>query len=54
MKIKSRSKKPVDPSKFLLALAVKILGSRLAPFNYNSQEDAAEVLEFIIDKLKGT
>ena len=54
MKIKSRSNKPVDPSNFLWALTRKISESRHAPFNFNSQQDAAEVLQFVIDDLKGT
>ena len=43
MKIKSRSNKPVDSSNFLWALSRKISESRHAPFNFNSQQDAAEV-----------
>ena len=54
MKIKSRSNKPVDPSNFLWALSRKISESRHAPFNFNFQQDAAEVLQFVIDELKGT
>ena len=54
MKIKSRSNKPVDPSNFLWALSRKISESRHAQFNFNSQQDAAEVLQFVIDELKGT
>ena len=54
MKIKSRSNKPVDPSNFLSALTCKILEPRHAPFNFNSQQDAAEVLQFVIHELKGT
>ena len=54
MKIKSRSNKPVDPSNFLWALSRKISESRHAPFNFNSQQDAAEVLQFVIDELKST
>ena len=54
MKIKSRSNKPVDPSNFLWALSRKISESRHEPFNFNSQQDAAEVLQFVIDELKGT
>ena len=53
-KIKSRCKKPVDPSNFLWALTRKISESRHAPFNFNSQQDAAEVLQFVTDELKGT
>ena len=54
MKIKSRSNKPVDPSNFLWALSRKISESAHVPFNFNSQQDAAEVLQFVIDELKGT
>ena len=54
MKIKSRSKKPVDPSIFLWALTHKIFEFCHTPFNLNSQQDAAEVLQFVTDELKGT
>ena len=54
MKIRSRSNKPVDPSNFLWALTRKISEFPHAPFNFNSQQDAAEVLQFTIDELKGT
>ena len=54
MKIKSKSKKPVDPSNFLWALTRKISESHQAPFNFNSQQDAAEVLQFVTDELKGS
>ena len=54
MQIKSRSNKPVHPSNFLWALARKISESRHGPFNFNSQQDVAEVLQFVIDELKST
>ena len=54
MKIKSRSNKPVDPSNFLWALTRKISEPCHAPFNFNSQQDAAELLHFVIDELKDT
>ena len=54
MKIKCQSNKPVDPSNFLWAFSSKISESRHAQFNFNSQQDAAEVLQFVIDELKGT
>ena len=54
MKIKSRSNKPVDLSNFLWALTRKISESRHAPFIFNSQQGATEVLQFVIDELKGT
>ena len=40
--------------KFLSALTRKISESRHAPFNFNSHQDAAEVLQFVIDEPKGT
>ena len=54
MKINPRSNKPVDPSNFLWALSRKISESCHAPFNFNTQQDAAEVVQFVIDELKGT
>ena len=54
MKIKSRSNKPVDPSNFLWVLSHKISVFRHAPFNFNSLQDAAEVLQFVIDEMNGS
>ena len=54
MKIKPRSNKPVDPSNFLWVLTCKISESHYPPFNFNSQRDAAKVLQFVIDELKDT
>ena len=54
MKIKSGSNKPVDPSNFLWVLSHKISEARHVAFNFNSQQDAPEVLQFVIDELKGT
>ena len=54
MKTKSRSNKPVDPLNFLWVLTRNISEPRHAPFNFNSQEDAAETLQFVIDEPKGT
>ena len=54
MKLKSRSNKPVDPSSFLQALTCKISESRHAPFHFNSQHNAAEVLQLVTDERKGT
>ena len=54
MRIKSISCKPVDPSNSLWDLSCKISESRHALFTFNSQQDAAEVLQFAIDELKGT
>ena len=54
MTIKYRSNKPVDLSIFLWSFTHKISESHHAPFNFDSQQDAAEVLQFVIDELKGT
>ena len=43
-----------DPSNFLWVLTCKISESRHAHFNFNSQQDAPEVLQFVIDEVKGT
>ena len=53
MKINSRSNKPVDASNFLWVLSRKISESHHVPFSFNSQQDAAELLQFVIDELKG-
>ena len=45
MKMKLRSNKPVDLSNFLWALTRKISESRHAPFNFNCQQGATEVLQ---------
>ena len=54
MKIKSRANKPVNASNFLWTLTRKISESCHALFNFNSQQDCAEVLQFVIDEVKGT
>ena len=54
MKIKPTSKKLVDQSNFTWSLTRNISEPCHAPFNFNSQEDAAEVLQFVIDELKST
>ena len=53
MKIKSRSNKPVDPPNVFWALSHKISESCHAPFNFNSQQDPANVLQLDIDELSG-
>ena len=54
MAIKERSTVPIDPSNFLWALKCKISSTRSAPFDFNSQQDVAEILEVVFDELKGT
>ena len=45
---------PIDPSNFLWALKRKISSTRSAPFDFNSQQDVAEILEVVFDELKET
>ena len=45
---------PIDPSNFLWALNRKISSSRGAPFDFNSQQNIAEILQVVFDELKGT
>ena len=54
MAIKERSTVPIDPSNFLWALKHKISSTRSAPFDFNSQQDVAEILQVVFDELKGT
>ena len=49
---KIQTNKPVYSSNILWAFNRKISETRHAPFNSNSQQDAAEVLQFDIDELK--
>ena len=54
MTIKEKSTVAIDPSNFLWAPGWKISSSRSAPFDFNSQQDVAEILQVVIDELKGT
>ena len=50
MTIKKNSSKPVDPSNFLWALKRNL---RAVPFDFNTQQDVAEILQVVLDELKG-
>ena len=54
MAMKVKSVVPMDPSNFLWALKRKISSPRSAPFDLNSQQDIAEILQVVFDELKGT
>ena len=49
MVIKEISTVPVDPSNFLGALKCKIFSTCSAPFDFNSQQDVAEILQVVFD-----
>ena len=53
MAVKKNSIKPVDPSNFLWALKCKLSIIRGVPFDFNTQQDVAEVLQVVLDEVKG-
>ena len=53
MSVKKNSTKPVDPSNFLWALKRTLSIIRGVPFNLNTQQDVAEILQVVLDDLKG-
>ena len=53
MAIKKNSSKPVDPSNFLWALKRKLSNLKGVPFAFNTQQDVAEILQVVLDELKG-
>ena len=53
MAVKKNSTKPVDPSNFLWALKHKLSIIKGVPFDFNTQQDEAEILSVVSDELKG-
>ena len=53
MAVKKNSTKPIDPSNFLWALKRNLSSTRVTPFDFNSQQDVAEILQVVLDELKG-
>ena len=53
MAVKKNSTKPVDPSNFLWTLKRNLSSTRVASFDFNSQQDLAEILHVVLDELKG-
>ena len=53
MAVKKNSTKPVDPSNFLWALKRKLSIIRGVPFNFNTHQDVAEIIQVVLDELKG-
>ena len=50
---KKNSNKSVDPSNILWALKRKLSNLRGVPFDFNTQQDVAEILQVVLDELKG-
>ena len=53
MAVKKNSIKPIDTSNFLWALKRNLSNTRVEPFDFNSQQDVAEILQVVYDELKG-
>ena len=53
MAVKNNYNKPIDPSNFLWALKRNLSTVRVAPFDFKSQQDVAEILQVVLDELKG-
>ena len=53
MAVKNKATLAVDPSNFLWALKRKISSTSGSPFDFNRQQDAAEILQHVLDELKG-
>ena len=53
MAVKKNSTKPVHPSNFLWALKRKLSIIRGVPFDFNTQQDVAEMLQVVLDEVKG-
>ena len=54
MTIKERSTVPIDSSNFLWGLKCKISSTCSPPFDFNHQQNVAEILQVVFDELKGT
>ena len=53
MALLKRSTAPVDTSNFLRALDQKMKSIHARPFNFNSQQDVPEIMNTVLDELKG-
>ena len=53
MAVKKNSTKPINPSNFLWALKCNFSSTRVTTFNFNSQQHVAEILQVVLDELKG-
>ena len=53
MAVKNSSTKPINPSNFLWSLKRNLSSKRVAPFDFNSQQDVAEILRVVLDEVTG-
>ena len=54
LSLRERRSSPLDPSSFLKVLEQKISSIKAADFHINTQQDAAEMLEYLLPQLFGT
>ena len=54
MAVKENLTKPVDPSNFLWALKRKLSIIRGVRFDFNTQQDVAEILQGVLDELNNS
>ena len=53
MAVEKNSTKPIDQSNLLWTLKRNFSSTRVTLFDFNSQPDVAELLQFVLDELKG-
>ena len=53
MAVKKNSTKPFDPPNFLWTLKRKLSIIRRVPFDFNTQQDVTEILQVVLDEVKG-
>ena len=53
MAVKKDSTKPIDQSNLFWALKRTLWSTRAARFDFNSQQKMAEILQVVLDELKG-
>ena len=53
MAVEKNSTKPIDQSNLLWTLKRNFSSTRVTLFDFNSQPDVAELLQVVLDELKG-
>ena len=51
--VRKNSTKPIYPSNFLWALKCNLPSMRVRSFDFNSQQDVAQILQVVLDELNG-
>ena len=53
MAVKKNSTKPIDSSNILCTLKRNLSSMKVASFDFNSQQDVAEIQQVVLGELKG-